>query len=205
MPKLYVIPQEQPNAFATGRNPKHSAVAVTARDPQAALRGRAARRARPRARPRPQPRHPDTSRSPRRSARRSPRSPTCCSGSAATTTRRSALSPRSRWSCWRRSRRRSSSWRSRASASTRPTPTGARDLRQPGVARLALLRLEAGGPGDPDAGQPGGRAALHRQAVQRRRASRPSSRRTRRSRSGSAGCARCGPTHQGRHVVHIEF
>src|SRR5215203_7234140 len=30
MPKLYVIPQEQPNAFATGRSPNHSAVAVTA-------------------------------------------------------------------------------------------------------------------------------------------------------------------------------
>ena len=30
MPKLYVIPQEQPNAFATGRSPKHAAVAVTA-------------------------------------------------------------------------------------------------------------------------------------------------------------------------------
>jgi heat shock protein HtpX len=30
MPQLYVIPQEQPTAFATGRNPEHSAVAVTA-------------------------------------------------------------------------------------------------------------------------------------------------------------------------------
>lgn len=29
MPKVYVIPSEQPNAFATGRNPANSAVAVT--------------------------------------------------------------------------------------------------------------------------------------------------------------------------------
>ncbi|HEY2334003.1 MAG TPA: zinc metalloprotease HtpX [Solirubrobacterales bacterium] len=29
MPRLYMIPQDQPNAFATGRNSKHSAVAVT--------------------------------------------------------------------------------------------------------------------------------------------------------------------------------
>ena len=29
MPKLYTIPQEAPNAFATGRNPEHAVVAVT--------------------------------------------------------------------------------------------------------------------------------------------------------------------------------
>jgi heat shock protein HtpX len=29
VPKLYIVPSDQPNAFATGRNPKHSAVAVT--------------------------------------------------------------------------------------------------------------------------------------------------------------------------------
>ena len=29
MPKIYIQPSQQPNAFATGRNPSHSAVAVT--------------------------------------------------------------------------------------------------------------------------------------------------------------------------------
>ena len=29
IPKVYIIPGEAPNAFATGRNPSHAAVAVT--------------------------------------------------------------------------------------------------------------------------------------------------------------------------------
>src|ERR1700761_4449264 len=29
MPKMYVIPSESPNAFATGRNPQHASVAMT--------------------------------------------------------------------------------------------------------------------------------------------------------------------------------
>src|SRR6266496_1270554 len=29
LPKMYVIPTESPNAFATGRNPQHASVAVT--------------------------------------------------------------------------------------------------------------------------------------------------------------------------------
>src|SRR5581483_10925217 len=30
MPRLWLIPEESPNAFATGRNPKHASVAFTA-------------------------------------------------------------------------------------------------------------------------------------------------------------------------------
>ena len=59
MPKIYISPAQQPNAFATGRSPEHAAVAVTQGLLQVVNRGRAARRARARDLARSPPRHPD--------------------------------------------------------------------------------------------------------------------------------------------------
>ena len=92
MPTLHLIPQAQPNAFATGRSPKKSAVAVTQGLLSTLSRGRGARRAGPRARAHPQSRHADHhDRGVDRHGHHLHRLHVAC-GSAATTTRPSGSS-----------------------------------------------------------------------------------------------------------------
>ena len=137
MPKVYVIPGESPNAFATGRIPHHAAVAVT----EGLLRccpERNSRRARARTGPRQEPRHADRHRSRDDRGRASRRSPTSSgsAGCSAAATTRTARRHRGRVVARssRPSRRSSSSSPCRARASTSPTrprPTWRRPDRSP--------------------------------------------------------------------------
>ena len=190
MPRLYLIPQEQPNAFATGRNPKHAAVAVTEGITKLLsedeLRGVLAHELA-------HVQHRDILIQSVAAAiggaityiaytllwfggdDNSPLGAVGLAGAGPAGADRGLDHPA----------------RDLAPARVRGRRRRRRNLRQPGVAGERPAAARAGGAGDPDEGQPGGRAALHRQAVLRRRASRGSSRPTRRSRSGSGACARC--------------
>ena len=171
----------QPQALGGRRHP---------RDHQAALRGRAARRARPRAHPHPQPRHPDPVG--RLGDRRRDHLP-----------RLHAALVRQRRQVAARPRRlagdgpagadrgeRSSSSRSRASASTRPTPAAPKSAATPSpwpapccASSRGRRRCRCRSTRRP--------SRSTSSSPSRARASPASSRPTPRSRSGSNGCARC--------------
>ena len=71
MPRVYVIPQPSPNAFATGRSPSHAAVAATDGILQMLSDAELEGVHRTRAGARQAPRHSDRARSPPRSPQRS--------------------------------------------------------------------------------------------------------------------------------------
>ena len=168
MPKLYVIPQEQPNAFATGRNPSHSAVAVTAGIrkllSEDELRGVLAHELG-------HVRNHDILLTSVASA----------IGSAITWIAYTLLwfggdndSPLGAIGAHRAGPARAARRGDHPDGDLAPAGVlggrhRRRDLRQPRVPGLCAAAARGGLAGDPDAGQPGPGAALHRQAVQRRR------------------------------------
>ena len=168
MPRLYMIPSDQPNAFATGRSPKHSAVAVTSGITKLLsedeLRGVIAHEL----------------------AHISNRDILTQSVASAIGAMITYLAYFFMWfggddesplgligslALVHPGADRGDADPARGLAPARVL--GRRDrgrvLRQPGVARLGAAAARGGRQGDADAGQPGDRAALHRQAVQGRR------------------------------------
>ena len=205
-PKVFVVENESPNAFATGRNPQHAVVAVTTgimrildrRELRAVIghemghvknrdilieldRGDDRRRDQL---------HPDDAdlglavrRRPRPQQRHDGRS-----------WRRS----------WRRWRRASCRWRSRARASTRQTSSGAEYTHDPEALASALAKLHNGVQMRPMAQKAGAEATSSLYIVHPfrwragwARCSRP----TRRSKSGSGACARWRATSSRRFEV----
>ena len=147
-PRLYTIPSEQPNAFATGRNPRHAAVAVTEgllRDlPPDQVKGVLAHEFAAHQ----EPRHPrlvdrrDGGRRDRRDRRTS--SSGRCSSAERRRGRRAARLDRAARDDHRRADRgrRCSSSPSRASASTSPTRPGRSSWAAPAPLADALETLE---------------------------------------------------------------
>ena len=198
MPRVYIIPSDAPNAFATGRNPEHAAVAVTEgimrilddeelegvlahelahvknRDIlistiAATLAGAITYLA-----------HMAQWAAIFGGGRRDERR----RGAAA-----SAIGDCSCSRSWRPSPPCWSRWRSRASREFQADATGAQHGRPAVGAGQGAREAGDGVQGGADARHPGHRAPVHREPAERRGAARRSSRRIRRSRSASRGCA----------------
>ena len=190
-PRVYMIPSDQPNAFATGRNPEHAAVAVTQGllqlMPRDQVRGVLAH---------------EFSHIKNRDILVSSIAAMIAGAISAIGNifffmsifgddddnplgcdRRAAADHH------RADRGLAAPARGLAPAGVPRGRHGRADARHGRAARPGARDPRARPAGDADAGQPGDRGALHRQPAHAARASRRCSRRTRRSRSGSRGCA----------------